>query len=348
MPIVWKRAPILVVTMLTTALFLMSACGGGDEKSGGSTSGDGATQAVEGDTTGVTDTSIKIGALLPMSNNSAAAWGIPLSQGMKAYFDYINDQGGIYGRKIELIVGDNQYTGAAASEAARKLVERDKVFAFQGAVGTAAHSAVYKYLEENGVPDMFLLTGNTMFTEPIVKTRFGLLVDYITEGRILAKYVSDNYAGKKLGIIVQNDDAGKEAESGVRQGLEEYGAGMEVVVEYYDETQSDMIVPTQRLQNEEVDIILILGGPVQVGSTLKAARETLDWQVPMAISSVNAVEIVARLAGYRQYRRSCVGHNRPSSLRNRCPRSRQISGDHGPLCAGRASGQSDPLRLFCV
>src|SRR4030042_1739711 len=140
-------------------------------------------------TTGVTATEIKLGTLLPLSNTAAAAWGVPISKGMKAYFDYINDNGGIYGRKINLIIGDSQYVGPVAIEAARKLAEQDKVFAFQGGLGTAAEAAVFRYPEEKGIPDMFLLTGETPWTEPMRRTRFPHLVDYLTEGRILGQYI---------------------------------------------------------------------------------------------------------------------------------------------------------------
>ncbi len=169
-----KRWPLLLVAVLALSMSLGLSCGE-DEEDGDTTPSAGetaaATKAPEtgGDTTGVTDTEITIGTLLPMSNSSAAAWGVPLSRGMKAYYDYINDQGGIYGRKINFIVADSQYTGPVASESVRKLVERDNIFALQGSLGTAAHSAVWKYLEEKGVPDMYILTGNTKWTVPIAR-----------------------------------------------------------------------------------------------------------------------------------------------------------------------------------
>ena len=297
-----KRWPLLLVAVLVLSMSLGLSCGE-DEEDGDTTPSAGktvaATKAPEtgGDTTGVTDTEITIGTLLPMSNTSAAAWGVPLSRGMKAYYDYINDQGGIYGRKINFIVADSQYTGPVASEAARKLVERDNIFALQGSLGTAAHSAVWKYLEEKGVPDMYILTGNTKWTVPIVRTRFAFLVDYITEGRILGKYIADNYDGKKLGIIAQNDDFGKEGEQGLRQGLEDENADMEIVVEYYDETQNDVTSQVQRLKNANVDVIGFYGMPLQTASLMKVARETLSWDVPIVITGVDAVEVVATLAG---------------------------------------------------
>jgi ABC-type branched-subunit amino acid transport system substrate-binding protein len=243
---------------------------------------------------GVTDTEIVLGSHLPLSG-LAAAWGVDIKAGMDAYFKYVNDQGGVNGRKIRLIVYDDQYTGPTAAEVTRKLVEQDKVFAIMGGLGTQAHSAVWKYLETNGVPDMFILTGETKFTDPVVKSRFGFLVDYLTEAKILGKYIADNFPGKKLGIIAQNDEFGQEGEQGIREGVKD--ANMDIVVEYYEETQGDLIAQVQRLKNENVDVIAAYTMPIQVGSVIKGAHETLSWDVPIVITGVDAVEVVAALAG---------------------------------------------------
>jgi branched-chain amino acid transport system substrate-binding protein len=278
--------------------FVSSACPEGENKASDGKGTPALSGPGVGETLGVSDTSIKIGTLLPMSNTTAAAWGVPLSKGMNAYYDYINDQGGIYGRKIDFIVGDTQYTGPVASETVRKLVEQDGVFAIQGSLGTEAHLAVYKYLEERGIPDMYILTGNTMWTNPISYNRFGFLVDYIDEGRILGRYIGQNYDGKKLGILAQNDDFGKEGEEGLKLGLEDVGAKMDITTQYYDATQTDVTAQMQRLKADNVDVIGYYGMPAQAASGFKATRETLSWDVPIVITGVDAVEIVAQLSGF--------------------------------------------------
>lgn len=291
-----KRGSLLIAAALALSALLIGACGEEEEEPGG---GPGATPGVTpGDTTGVTDTEIRIGTLLPLSNNPAAAWGIALSKSMQAYFDYINDQGGIYGRKIKLYVGDNQYSGPAAAEAVRKLVEQDKVFAIQGSLGTEAHTAVWKYLEERGIPDMYILTGNSKWTVPVSQNRFTALIDYTSEGRTFARYVDENFPGKKLGILAQNDDYGREGESGIREELEALNSDVEVTTEYYDATQSDVTAQVQRLENAGADIIICWSQPVQAANMMRTARETLSWDVPMMINSTNALDITATLAGY--------------------------------------------------
>jgi len=299
-----RRWPLLLVAVLAAGMLLVLSCKEEKKEEGTPAATTKATTSTAktpspGNTTGVTDTEIKIGTLLPMSQSAAATWGVGISKGMKAYYDYINDNGGIYGRKINFIIGDSQYTGPVAIEAARKLVEQEKVFALQGGLGTEADAAVYQYAQEKGVPDAFLLSGESMFTEPISRTRFTFLVDYVTEGRILGQYIAENYNGKKLGILAQNDDFGKQGEEGLKLGIKDKNASMETVTEYYDSTQNDVTAQTQRLKSANVDVIGVYGMPMQAASLIKTARETLSWDVPFVITGVDAVEIEGALAGYK-------------------------------------------------
>ncbi len=285
-----RWAWLLGVALLAGVLAL-PACG---EEEEAVEDGTAEATAVADDVPGVTDTQILIGSHLPLSG-LAAAWGVDLKVGMEAYMDYVNEQGGVHGRRIKLIVYDSEYTGPAAAEATRKLVEQDEVFAMMGGLGSAAHSAVWKYLEERGVPDMFILSGNAKWTEPVVKSRFGIIADYVTEGRVLGQYIADNIAGKKLGIIAQNDDLGREGEEGLRLGVAD--ADMEVVVEYYEPTDPDLTAQVQRLRKKNVDVIAAYTMPPQAGSVIKAARETLNWDVPIVLTGVDAIEVVALLGG---------------------------------------------------
>ena len=296
MKVASKRWVWLLFAALAAAMVLAGACKEEKKEEGATTP---SAKATSGPTQGVTDTEIRVGTLLPLSNSSAAAWGVDLSKGMKAYFDYINDHGGIYGRKIKLFVEDNQYTGPVGFEAAHKLVEQDKVFMIQGSLGSEAEMAVYKYLEEHNVIDAWTLTGARTLTDPVGHTRFTALVDYLTEGRIYGTYIAENYDGKKVGILAQNDDFGKEGEEGTRQGLEEQGANVEVATEYYNAIETDMTAHVQRLRNDNVDLLVFWGAPVQAGSVIKVSQETLSWDVQVMLCSVAAtVDIVAALGGY--------------------------------------------------
>jgi len=301
-----KHWPLFSLAVLAVVTLSIAACGGGGNPNATATPKTGAVPAAAQtvvaipagvETNGVSDTEIKIGTIQPLSNTTAAAWGVPIRNGMQAYFDWINDQGGIYGRKLTLDVADSQYTGPVASEVTRKLVEQDKVFAMIGGLGTDAEGAVYQYLQQQAVPDMFLLTGETEFTDPVASTRYGWLVNYLDEGQILGQYIGKTYPGKKLGILAQNDDFGKQGEQGVKNGIE--GANMTVAdTQYYDPTQTDVTAQMQRLKADNVDVIAFYGMPAQAAGGIATARTTLSWNVPFIITGVDAAQIVGALAGY--------------------------------------------------
>ncbi len=250
-----NRKPLILLSVLALALFaiFVISCGTEEEAGGGG----GTTTA--GDTTGVTDTSIKIGSILPLTG-IAATYGGSFSKGMKAYFDYINDNGGIYGRKIDFVVGDSQYSGPIASEAARQLIDQEKVFAFIGNLGDAVDEAIKQMLDDRNIPDMFLLAGAQEFVDPVQKNRFVSQVTYTTEGKILGTYLAQEYAGKKVGILAQSDSYGREGEAGIKQELQAENADVTTTTEYYDPSVSDVASQVTRLKGANVDALLFFGG----------------------------------------------------------------------------------------
>jgi branched-chain amino acid transport system substrate-binding protein len=255
-----------------------------------------ATQGPAEPAPGVTDTKILLGTSFPLSQSPAAAYS-PITNGMIAYFDYINDvEGGVNGRQIELKVCDDHYNPPDAAECARQLVERDKVFGIIGALGSAAHSAAWKYLEDLGVPDMWILSGATKWTDPVVKTRFGGNPDYETEGNILGKYIAENYNGSKLGIVAQNDDFGEDGIKGLTAGIE--GSDVEIIAtERFEATATDLTSQMQRIKNAGAEVVAVYAVPPQAANAIKVAREVLAWDVPIIITGVSATDITISLAG---------------------------------------------------
>jgi branched-chain amino acid transport system substrate-binding protein len=227
------------------------------------------------DVPGVTDTEIKFGTHLPLSQSAAAAYG-PIADGIRAYFDYVNDtEGGVYGRKLTLVVGDDHYNPPDTVEVVRKLVEQDQVFAIIAGLGDPTHLAVWKYLEERGVPDLFISSGLARWTDPVVKTRFGGNPVYLQEGKMLGQYVAQHYSGKKLGMLVENSAGSQEGEQGVRAGIA--GSDVRVVdVENYETTQWDVTAQAQRLKNAGADVIVAYALPPPAASLVKTAREVLN------------------------------------------------------------------------
>jgi ABC-type branched-subunit amino acid transport system substrate-binding protein len=245
---------------------------------------------------GVTDTEILLGTHFPLSQHLAAAYAPIATAGMQGYFDYINDQGGINGRKIKLMIEDDHYTPSDTAQVVRQLVEHDQVFAIVGGLGTATHSAVSAYLEQQGVPDMFILSGAAKFTDPVVKSRFGGNPDYVTEGKILGGYVAKEHPNAKLGLILQNDDFGEDGKRGIEEGIA--GSGVTIAAsETYESTETDLTSHVQRVRNAGADVVVAYTLPPQGANVVKVAREVLNWDAPIVVTGVDATDIFISLAG---------------------------------------------------
>ncbi|MGD0115520.1 MAG: ABC transporter substrate-binding protein [Dehalococcoidia bacterium] len=301
-----SRLVLLVIAAFMVFGLSFVACGGSSNNTastGGGTPSSGAFPTPVpgpgvGDTIGVTDTSVKIGTLLPISNTTAAAWGVPEEAAMKAWFQYVNDNGGIYGRKIDLDIGDSQYTGTVGTETARKLVEQDGIFAMMGTIGIEVELGVMPYLQDKGIPDMFIQASESATVDPISYQRYRWLPDYTKEGDIIGKYIGENYKDQKVGILAQNDSFGKAGEAGVKQGLSDAGSNSETTTQYYDATQSDVTAQMQRLKADGAQVIALYAQPGQAAGAITDARTTLSWDVPFFMTGVNAAQIMGALAGY--------------------------------------------------
>src|SRR5215469_10081396 len=167
---------------------------------------------------GVTDTEIKIGNTAPYSgpaSNYSTIWKCEA-----AYYDMINAQGGINGRKINFISYDDAYSPPKTVEMTRKLVEEDHVFVVAGSNGTPTNTAIWKYMNEHKVPQLFVATGATKWDDPKGHPwTIGFQPNYQSEGRIYAAYILKDKPDGKIGVLYQNDDFGKDYLKGVVDGL---------------------------------------------------------------------------------------------------------------------------------
>jgi branched-chain amino acid transport system substrate-binding protein len=297
-----SRRLLAVIGLAVLAVLVLAACAEEEEGGGAPTPTEPAVETPAEPTTaaeevlGVTDTEIKLGTHLPLSQTPAAAYA-PIGDGMRAFFNYINDtQGGVNGRKITLEICDDHYNPPDTVECVRKMVEQDKVFAIVGGLGESTHLAVYKYLEEQGVPDLFISSGISEWTDPVVRTRFGGNPVYITEGEMLGEYIAQEYNGKKLGLLLQNNEFGWEGGEGILRGIE--GSDVQVVAtEYYEEVEWDVTAQTQRLKNAGAEVVATYAIPPPAASLVKAAREILNWDVPIIVTGVDATDLFINLAG---------------------------------------------------
>ena len=175
-------------------------------------------QATE--TTGVTATTIKLGISSPKTGSAGLVYG-KLPGAMKAYFDYINANGGVNGRKITLVARDDKYLPTLAATQTKNLILDDKVFALVGALGTATHARAYTAasLAKNNVPDLFVNTGFSGFTDKSkYPTAFAVLPSYAMEAKIMAKFIKDNptLAPQASFLIAQDDEFGIDGVGGFK------------------------------------------------------------------------------------------------------------------------------------
>jgi branched-chain amino acid transport system substrate-binding protein len=174
---------------------------------------------------GVTATEIKIGNTNPYSG-PLSAYGT-IGKSIAAYFQKVNEEGGVNGRRINFVTLDDGYSPPKTLEMTRQLVEREQVLLIFQPLGTPTNSAIWKYLNDQKVPRLFVATGATKFGDPQGHPwTMGWQPTYQTEGHIYAQYVLKNHPDAKIGVLYQNDDSGKDLK-GLKDGL---GAATRMIV----------------------------------------------------------------------------------------------------------------------
>src|SRR3954471_17518816 len=239
---------------------------------------------------GASDTEIKIGQTNPFSGPASAYATIGKTQA--AYFKMINDQGGVNGRKINLIQYDDAYSPPKAVEQIRKLVESDEVLLTFQIIGTPSNAAVQKYLNSKKVPQLFAATGASKFTDPKnFPWTMGFNPNYFVEGRIYGQYIIKEYPNAKIGILYQNDDLDKDCLNGIKAGLGDKAAKMIVAEASYE--VSDPAIDSQilKIKDAGADLFFSATTPKQAAQAIKKIAE-LGWH-PVHILDINATSVGA-------------------------------------------------------
>ena len=235
--------------------------------------------------TGVTDSTVTFGITVPMSGIAAPGYN-KVAPAAQAYLDYVNDNGGVNGRKIYLKVEDDRYAPATAVSKTNKLILQDKVFGLSGSLGTANHLAVLKSanLAKRGVPDLFVNTGYSGFDNPTkYPTTFTYLPSYIMEAKILGKYLASKYAGKKLALLYQDDDFGRDALAGFKIA----GTTFTVSKGYASGSQSSPGLGAQigAFQAAGAEVVVLFGVSSATGVALAIAAK-LGYKAQWILGSV--------------------------------------------------------------
>ena len=163
---------------------------------------------------GVSSSTITLGITVPLTGAAAPGYNkVPYA--MQAYFNYVNDNGGVNGRKIKLVIKDDAYNPVLSKSVTNDLILKNKVFALVGSLGTAANEATTRFVNNHGVPRLFINTGFSGFANTTkYPTTYTLLPSYVMEAKIMGQYIKDNFAGKSVAIIYQDDDFGADALKG--------------------------------------------------------------------------------------------------------------------------------------
>lgn len=248
---------------------------------------------------GVTDTEIKVGHLVPYSG-PVSAYGT-IGKTITAYFRMLNEeQGGINGRKVNMISLDDAYSPPRTVEQARRLVERDQVLLIFAPLGTGSNMAIRKYMNARKVPHLFLATGASRWGEDYKEFPWtmGWQPTYQAEGRAFAQHILKEHPNAKVGIIYQNDDFGKDNLKGVLDGLGDKVKTMVVSQQTYEVSDPTIDSQLVTLKGSGADILVNLTTPKFAALSLRKLAE-LDWKPVHYLSSVSSsVESVLRPAGF--------------------------------------------------
>jgi ABC-type branched-subunit amino acid transport system substrate-binding protein len=260
-------ATVAALILMTSA----AACGGDD---GGSTP--------RADVPGVTDTEVVIGTHQPLTGPAAPGYS-KIAKAGQAYFNYVNANGGVHGRKITYKIMDDGYNPANTQQVVRELVLQDKVFAILNGLGTPTHTGVLDFLKSQRVPDLFVASGSTSWDQPDKYPQtFGFQPDYIVEGKILATYIKAEFAGQKICHLGQNDDFGRDHLAGVEKIL---GADGLAAKEQYVPTNTNIAPQIGAFKAAGCQVVVLGTVPGFTALTLGTAAR-LAYRPQWVVSSV--------------------------------------------------------------
>ena len=233
---------------------------------------------------GVTASTVTIGSTQPLSGIVAPGYA-EISRGSAAYFEYVNDHGGINGRTIDYQYVDDRYQPKRAAGRTHSLVRKTKVFAMFNAFGTATHQRVVDFLNNEKVPDVFVGSGCPCWDDPTSHPyTFGWQPDYTVEGKILGDYVKHKYAGKKVALFFQDDDFGRAGVKGVEAVLPDKRIATK---QSYRPTNPRISAQAHKLQSSGADVVIAFAVPAFT-AILQLNMLKLHYSPKLVVSSAGS------------------------------------------------------------
>jgi ABC-type branched-subunit amino acid transport system substrate-binding protein len=235
---------------------------------------------------GASDTEIKIGSTNPYSG-PASAYGT-IGRATAAYFQMINDQGGVNGRRISFTSLDDGYSPPRTVEQIRKLVEQEQVLMLAATLGTPTNTAIHRYVNARKVPHIFVNTGATKWGDPQhFPWTMGFNLNYQSEGQIYARYILDNKPDAKIAILYQNDDYGKDYVKGLKDGLGDKANRMIVAEASYEVTDPTIDSQIVTLQGSGADTFFNVTTPKFAAQAIRKAYD-IGWKPLHILNNVSA------------------------------------------------------------
>ena len=273
----WQAAAIM-----TSALLGVAACSSSSTSS--SSSGSSSSAALTASAPGITSTTITIGSHQPLTGPAAPGYS-EIAPASNAYFQYVNANGGIYGRKIVYKYLDDGYDPTKTASIVRQLVLQDNVYAIFDGLGTPTHLAAVSFLNSEKVPDVFVASGCDCWNAPSTYPEtFGWQLDYISEGKILGQYVAQHFKGKKIGFFYQNDEFGQD---GVKGLLDEIPAAMVVSKQSYVPTNVNVAPAVAALRAAGAQVVVSFSIPAFT-ALLKLNSLKLGFSPTLVVSNVGS------------------------------------------------------------
>ena len=277
----WQTAAIV-----TAAALGVAACSSSSSSSSSSSasSGSSSSAALTASAPGITPTTITIGSHQPLTGPAAPGYS-EIAPASNAYFQYVNANGGIYGRKIVYKYLDDGYDPTKTASIVRQLVLQDNVYAIFNGLGTPTHLAAVSFLNSQKVPDVFVASGCDCWNAPSTYPEtFGWQLDYISEGKILGQYIAQHFKGEKVGFFYQNDEFGLD---GVKGLSDEIPASMVVSKQSYVPTNVNVGPAVAALRASGAQVVVSFSIPAFT-ALLKLNSLKLGFSPQLVVSNVGA------------------------------------------------------------
>ncbi len=245
---------------------------------------------------GASDTEIKIGNVMPYSG-PASAYGV-IGKIEQAYFNKLNAEGGIHGRKINFISYDDGYSPQKTVEQARRLVESDEVLLIFQSLGTPSNTAIQRYLNAKKVPQLFVASGATKWNDPAhFPWTMGWQPNYQSESRIYAKRILSREPGARIAVVYQDDDFGKDYLQGLKEGLGDKAASMIVAEESYELSEPTIKSQIGKLKASGADVLVNISTPKFAAQVISQIAE-IGWKPTHYLANVSlSIGAVIKPAG---------------------------------------------------